>query len=322
MLSVQDTITAPALTHEAAADTLPVPEANADSLAADTGYVAPIPYYYSADSLALDSLALDSLRIDSLYRDSLYQDSLLQVRLQHEADSIAALPKGKAGDPLSFSLHRNDAVTGATLLCLLLVLFVVAQTRHRMAARIAEFFMPRGSQDDTEAVPQCHPLLWPATVLLFGLQCGILMLGYIDSTGTYGDLSPRAPQLLGVCVGTAIAMVIVRLSLYAFVNNVFFDRHARHRWRENYNLLFLAETVLLLPVTLVYAYTGIPTQTIYICLAALLGLVKLLLLIKSCAVLFPRIVALPHLLLYFASVEVVPVLVWWMVLNQTQFFGL
>ncbi|MBO4905500.1 MAG: DUF4271 domain-containing protein [Bacteroidaceae bacterium] len=257
----------------------------------------------SAQVVYVDSLLSDSLLLDSLYLDSIYRDSLAQVQ-QVDTVAVEPEPSGMVGEPWSSSLHRSSSVIGLSLLAVFLMLFIVGQTHRYLGERFSNFFFPKGMGRNDDGLYKNHPLLKPAILLLLASECSLLFMEYNSGI-----------TRVVVCLLVSIAFLVLRLVQYAFVNTVFFNRKMRERWRENYMLLMLMESVMLLPITLVYVYAGINPEIAYICIAIILLFVKILLLFKTFSVFFVKIAGTLHLIVYFCALEIVPALIWWVFLG-------
>lgn len=291
----------------------------ADRPDADTTYLHRLDTL-ALDTLTLDSLTLDSLRLDSIYRDSLYQDSMMRVRLQAEADSIAALPKGMAGTELPFSLHRSDAVMGASLLSIMLLLFVLGKTRNNLTKRISAFFYPKNLSADDNLTHQDHPLVIPSLMLVFSIECSILFMGYANAVQMFPQELLAQPRTLGCYVLATLLFLVLKVGLYSFVNSVFFSRNARRFWRMHYSLLFLFGTFMLLPLTLLYVFSGIDSEYVYYAIALLLLFVNILVIVKGFSSFFRKIAGSLHLFVYFCALEAAPAVFWWVALTWLTTF--
>ena len=87
--------------------------------------------------------------------------------------------------------------------------------------------------------------------------CFVIGLLFFDYTQAYypqifSEVSPY--QLLGANVGVCTCYFLLKISGYAFVNNVFFSRQQQSQWNEAYLLGVLGQGLALLPVVMLVVY--------------------------------------------------------------------
>lgn len=276
-----------------------------DSLAAAEASFEPL-----AAGLPLEPAAAPSL-------PDLWAEGLLPLRpstLLREIDSlmgvpvptVAAVPEGVAGDPVPYQFMNDHFVAAALLFGFVLVAWVISRSRHFLMGQLKNFFRaPAASQpvaERTESELQGQLFLVFQTCFVVG----ILFVDHVQEC--LPQLFEQAtPHLfLAVGVGVTVLFYLVKISLYDFINTVFFTRLQARAWKRTYllSVLFLGLTLLPLALLAVYFNLSHPTQLLlFVCL---LGINKLLLLYKCARIFFKSPLALVHLFLYFCALEIVP----------------
>lgn len=248
---------------------------------------------------------------DFFARDSLlWQDSLL-FRDRRDELFTSSSPSARL---LPESLHRNDTVTGAVLMGIMMVMLVIRQNRNQLRTRVQNFFFPSNVAKDKLPVSGREAMRLMLAMLM-SLMIGLLFFAYAQKQLSIHLLPFSAVQLLGIYTLTGFLYLLLKQLLLAWVHCVFFTRSQRHVWRENYALLFAFETLLLLPLALSAIYFSLPVLYVTYALVGMLLLVKCLMLIKTFSAYFHSLHASLHLLLYFLAAEVLPLIFLWFILN-------
>ena len=107
------------------------------------------------------------------------------------------------------------------------------------------------------------------------------------------------------------------MGLYTFVNLVFFNGKRNQQWLKSFLFIITLEGVLLFPAVLLGGYyeMDIHNVTTYVIISILF--VKLLTIYKCFIIFFrPNVVSL-QIILYFCTLEIVPLLALWGVLVMT-----
>lgn len=283
-----------------------------DSLASvpDSLAAAEAPFEPLAAGLPLEPTAAPSL-------PDLWADGLLPLRpstLLREIDSlmgvpvptVAAVPEGVAGDPVPYQFMNDHFVAAALLFGFVLVAWVISRSRHFLMAQLKNFFRaPAASQpvaERTESELQGQLFLVFQTCFVVG----ILFVDHVQEC--LPQLFEQAtPHLfLAVGVGVTVLFYFVKISLYDFINTVFFTRLQAQAWKRTYLLSVLFLGLSLLPLALLVVYFNLSHPTQLLLFVCLLGINKLLLLYKCARIFFKSPLGLVHLFLYFCALEIVP----------------
>lgn len=242
------------------------------------------------DSLLRDSLLRDSLLQDSLLRDSLRQDSLLA--LQHPA-----APSGDVVGTLRPSeVREQDGVGLLTVVSFLLLTDVLCRSWKYLKRSVTDFFYPtdhNNMYDDNTPDNHLHAglslaAMWAAT---HSLACYYF----------YPDLP------LYLWFGGALAAVVLKVGVYGFVNFTYFAPQARYHWRAGYKLLCLLQSVLVGSAAIAGIYGAMALEHVGLAMVLAVGVVKILLLIKTLRTFFKSSFQVLHFILYFCTLEIAPV---------------
>ena len=151
-------------------------------------------------------------------------------------------------------------------------------------------------------------------IFLFFQTCfllGILFFDYTQErmTEVFNNVSPYL--ILGVGVGSCCLYYLLKVLLYACVNNVFFDRERASRWTEAYLLSVFVLGMALLPLVLLVVYFDLSFGNLRVLFILILGMAKILLFYKCFRIFFNCLTGGLHLILYFCALEILPLLVLW-----------
>lgn len=218
---------------------------------------------------------------------------------------------GMEGRLQPYRFKNDDVVTAVLMLSFFLAVWVVTNSRKYLINSAKNIFRIRERENlfsertDTE--------LRGGTFLIFEtcLMLGILFVDYTQNRlpEVLDKVSPY--HILAVGTGGCLAYYLVKNATYSFINNVFFERQQKERWNEVYALGLITLGLLLLPVALLVVYFDLSFDAM--CLLTLAGaaVVKLLLFFKCFSIFFRRPVGWVHLILYFCTLEMMPLLMLW-----------
>ncbi len=232
-------------------------------------------------------------------------DSVTHTR----SDSVLSLqPKGIAGDPVPYQFRTDSVVTSLIMLSFFCMVWVISRSRRYLQLQLKQFFRQR--QRENLFVERTQTEMRGQVFLIFQ-TCFLLGVLFFDYTQerqeqVFNLVSPY--WLLGTSVAICCLYYLLKISLYSFVNNVFFTARQRAQWSQAYLLCVLGLGVMLLPVTLLVVYFDLSFQNMFVCVLILLLFDKLLLIYKSFSIFFGYTFGWVHLILYFCTLEIVPLL--------------
>ncbi|MCR5712256.1 MAG: DUF4271 domain-containing protein [Prevotella sp.] len=249
--------------------------------------------------------------IPQYYREGFFsKDSLFHPELQGGRIGVA-------GDPVPYRVHNDNVITSLLLACFLVSIYLFANARQFFIKEAKNFFYtPREERTDfseTGNELRYQVFLVGITSLLISLLFYFHTLYYIGET----FILQSQYTLIAIYFLIVIIYVGVKMGLYTFVNLVFFNGKRNQQWLKSFLFIITLEGVLLFPAVLLGGYyeMDIHNVTTYVIISILF--VKLLTIYKCFIIFFrPNVVSL-QIILYFCTLEIVPVLALWGVLVMT-----
>ena len=249
--------------------------------------------------------------IPQYYREGFFsKDSLFHPELQGGRIGVA-------GDPVPYRVHNDNVITSLLLACFLVSIYLFANARQFFIKEVKNFFYtPREERTDfseTGNELRYQVFLVGITSLLISLLFYFHTLYYIGET----FILQSQYTLIAIYFVIVIIYVGVKMGLYTFVNLVFFNGKRNQQWLKSFLFIITLEGVLLFPAVLLGGYyeMDIHNVTTYVIISILF--VKLLTIYKCFIIFFrPNVVSL-QIILYFCTLEIVPLLALWGVLVMT-----
>ena len=217
---------------------------------------------------------------------------------------------GVSTNPIPYQIWRDDWITVFVLACMLFFLFIFKDAKRRFTHQLKEFFFPSRNSTNMEAegnaIEKNMPLLMITLLCLVG---GLGTFIYIQDKMLL-FLAPLSPYILiGLSVLTWVVYFFCKAALYSFVNWIFFYKQDIKKWNRSVAFLVSAETLLFFPVVMITVYFGADTDAGCWTMIFIALFVKLLLFIKSYQIFFKKIYGTLHLIVYFCTLELMPLLV-------------
>ena len=217
---------------------------------------------------------------------------------------------GMAAEPLTYRLSSDDYVTGLLLASFFIVSMFIAKNIGILAERTKNFFRFRHDGDfSMSANPETKGHIF--LILQTCLTLAILFFDYtqLNLTEVFNQVSPYI--LLGVNTAICFAYFVVKLALYKVVNWVFFDRTQNRQWLESYLLMVSLLGLSLFALALLVVYFDLSFKPLEIAVILLVATFKLLQIVKCKQIFFSYRFGTIHLILYFCTLEMIPVLLLW-----------
>ena len=224
---------------------------------------------------------------------------------------------GVAGDPVPYSVHNDNIITSLLLACFIFSVIAFTNARRFIFRQAKTFFyMPHeGTTEFSETANEARFQI--ALVLIACLQVSLLFYFYtLDHIGETFVLRSQY-TLIAIFLGLTIGYFLLKAGLYSAINLVFFDSKRNQQWIKSMLFIIAAEGMLFFPAVLLGAYfdLGIKEVTFYVIIA--LVCIKMLTIYKCYVIFFRRNVVRLQIILYFCTLEIVPLLVFWGVLVMT-----
>lgn len=213
---------------------------------------------------------------------------------------------GVAGDPVPYSIARDNVITLLLLVCFVLAMIAYAKSRHFILRQAKEFFRPPLSEKLTAVTETSDELRFQfflvlQSCLLFALVYFFYVQLHVADTFVIDQY-----QVIGVFALTILGYMLIKALLYWLTGWVFFDRRQNEFWIKSYLFFLAMEGVCVFPVVMLQAYFEMPVETTLVCTAAVILLFKLLSLYKSYIIFFRHKGGFLQNFLYFCTLELAP----------------
>ena len=224
---------------------------------------------------------------------------------------------GVAGDPVPYTVHNDNIITSLLLACFIFSVIAFANARRFIIRQAKDFFyLPHeGTTEFTETSNEFRFQL--VLVLITSLIIAILFffytLRYIGETFVLSSQYTLITIFLGITVG----YFLLKVGLYTFVNQVFFDGKRNQQWIKALLFIVSIEGGLLFPALVFGAYFELDTNKVITYVIIAVVIVKLLTIYKCYIIFFRRNVVHLQIILYFCTLEMIPLLAYWGVLVIT-----
>ena len=218
---------------------------------------------------------------------------------------------GVAGDPVPYNVHNDNIITSLLLLCFIIAVIAVSNTRSffiRQAKRF--FYMPnKGTTEESETAAEMRIQMFLAVVATLLLS----LLFYFYTIDYVGDTFVLRSQyyLIFIYMGMTIGYFLLKTLVYTLVDIIFFDGKKNGQWMKSLLFIITMEGVLLFPSVLLLTYFTVPVQNVVFYFVGVLIFVKLLTFYKTYIIFFRQNVVQLQIILYFCALEIVPLLAFW-----------
>ena len=249
--------------------------------------------------------------IPQYYREGFFsKDTLFHPELQGGRNGIA-------GDPVPYTVHADNLMTGLLLLCFIMIVVAFSSVKDFLLHQFKSFFY--FSRDVSSEISETAVefrfqfFLVMLASLLISLLFYFYTLYYIGET--YILRSPY--YLILIYWGIIMGYYLLKAMLYTIVNLVLFDSKRNKQWMRSFLFISSVEGILMFPIVMMKGYFDIPIESAAIYVEVVLTIIKILTFYKCFIIFFSRIVVKLQIILYFCALEMVPLLFVWSVLNAT-----
>ena len=261
-----------------------------------------------SDTLCLSGLSVSSsLTVEDLlsFDDCSFftGDTLLHAEVPYK-------PFGFAATSTPYHL-RYDGWSGLVLfLCLLLAANLVLRLRTKFSEILRGVFIPIPGKMDEPLVDD--PLRYSTrlvAVCLLSLTAAMVTFTYTQHNVEY-YLFTETPYILFFAFFVLwLAYFLMKRLAGNFVNWIFFPREKIFTCQRAYTFFYAAGALLSLVLAVVVVYLPVSMEEVLIMTLCLVFLVKILLLFKTYQLFFPKLYGTLHLIVYFCTLELMPLLV-------------
>lgn len=258
----------------------------------------------------------DTLSGFSLEKPMYHSRSMVQPDSTYRPE-YAIYRQGVAGDPVPYSIAKDNLITSILLVCFILAMVSIAKSGNFIQRQFKNFF--HAQREGTTTITETSSELRFQFFLL--LQTSLLLaLIFFFYTKSFVGESFTIPQyyIIGIYTGIITVYFFLKAVLYALVNWVFFDRKKNEQWMKSALFLVSTEGIALFPIVmlLVYFNFSIETTVIYSAFVVILG--KVLSFYKTYLIFFRKNTAILQSFLYFCAFETMPLGALWGVLVLTD----
>lgn len=270
-------------------------------------YFKPGPIHWSSqpDTLHLPGhnkgKSFRDVSLPQYYKESFFaKDSLFHPELKGGR-------QGVAGDPIPYTVAGDNFITTLLLVCFVLTCISCARSYQFIAHQLKYFFRDRNF-GTTEVAETGNELRFQ--IILLVQTCLLLALGVFLGTNKDSGETYIIDQnlVISIYAGAIAAYFLLKTVCYTTVNLVFFGKKENARWLTSYLFLIAGQGLLLYPMVMLLAYFGMSVKVMLIYALIVFVLIKILLLYKCYNIFFKRKVAFLQIILYFCTLEIVPVL--------------
>jgi len=237
----------------------------------------------------------------------LADDSLYHPELAHE-------PFGVAGDPVPYNISNDNIISSLLLGCFVMTLLAFAVSRNFVIQQIKNFFyIPRREDVKYPTSSESVALMFFAlqTCLLLAMAYFFYVKAYVAETFVFAE----EYLFIGLVFVVILVYTVLKYPLYAMVNYTFFSGKNNGQWQNTVLLISAVEGALLFPAILFQSYFDAPPRNVIIYTISVLFLVKLFTFYKCYVIFFRKNGLFLQIILYFCTLEIIPLLALWGVLG-------
>lgn len=224
---------------------------------------------------------------------------------------------GVAGDPVPYTIHNDNIITSLLLVCFVLTLISLSNTSHFIISQAKKFFYTP-HEESTEVAETANEMRFLVSLIILD-SIMIALLYYFYSLHTYGDTYVLKSQyyLIVIYLAMTVAYFILRFLTYSIVNTVFFGSKKSGQFAKALLFISSLEATMLFPLVVLSVYFELSIKNAIIYFTTVLVIVKILTIYKCFTIFFRQKVFKLQIILYFCSLEIVPLLAFWGVLETT-----
>ena len=224
---------------------------------------------------------------------------------------------GVAGDPVPYSVRNDNIITSLLLACFIFAVIAFANAR-RFIIRQAKDIIYLPHEGTTEFSETSNEIRFQLTLVLI-TSLLIALLFYFYTLRYIGETFVLRSQytLITIFLGITVGYFLLKVALYSFVNQVFFDSKRNQQWIKALLFIISIEGVLFFPALVFGAYFELDINKVITYVIIAVVIVKLLTIYKCYIIFFRRNVVHLQIIWYFCTLEMIPLLAFWGVLVIT-----
>ncbi len=249
--------------------------------------------------------------IPQYYREGFFsKDTLFHPELQGGRNGIA-------GDPVPYTVHADNLMTGLLLLCFIMIVVAFSSVKDFLLHQFKSFFY--FSRDVSSEISETAVEFRFQFFLVMLASLLISLLFYFYTLYYIGDTYIlRSPYyLILIYWGIIMGYYLLKAMLYTIVNLVLFDSKRNKQWMRSLLFISSVEGILMFPIMMINGYFDISVASASVYVLVVLTIIKILTFYKCFIIFFSRNVVKLQIILYFCALEIVPLLFVWSILNAT-----
>lgn len=218
---------------------------------------------------------------------------------------------GMPGEPLPYQLRTDLPITCVVFLCFFLIIYALKNGKKYLHQHLKTFFRQKeraGLFDETSNFDLRY------TLSLGGISCisaSLFVYDFFSKTNNFlFQVVPHSIILL-VYIACMLLTVSGKACLYQLVNWVFFDKEKNKTWISAYFDFLCGAAFILFPLTLLIVYFNLDFNFSKTFVLIVVICFKILLFYKCIRNFFNHFHGILHLILYFCTLEIIPLLFLW-----------
>lgn len=236
-------------------------------------------------------------------------DSDVKHALIIQSQKVAS--NGIQGEPLPYLLRSDWLVTSILFICFFLFSYVLKNGKKFILFQIKDLFQHKTRASLFDDTPSSNERYTLCLICITVILCALCLYDFqADSDRTQTGTIPH-PLLLSVNTLLILLYVVLKCAVYHFVNWIFFDIERRKMWMKTYFSLIGSCSFLLFPLVLFIIYFNPDYRTSVFSELCIIFIVETLLFYKCIRIFFNQIQGFLHLILYFCTLEIVPLFLLW-----------
>ncbi len=229
----------------------------------------------------------------------------------------ATYRQGVAGDPVPYTIAGDNLITSVLLGCFILATLSIAKSGNFISRQIKNFLhnQHEGTTVITETSSELRFQIFLA--LQTCLLCSLLFFLWRQTSFEESFILPHY-QIIGIYTAIFALYFLIKSGLSAAVGWVFFDKKKNEQWMKSNLFLVSTEGILFFPAVMLLVYFNVPVESMVSYAILVIILWKILTFYKTYLIFFQRNRAGLQNILYFCTLEIMPLGALWGVLVLTD----
>jgi hypothetical protein len=225
--------------------------------------------------------------------------------------------QGVAGDPVPYTIAGDNLISSILLACFIFSAVAIAQSGNFLQRQLKHFFRTQ-REDSMGNAETGNELRFQFYLVLQTCLLASLVFFFYTRDILGSTFSIPQYQVIGINTGICIAYFLIKAILYSTVGWVFFDKKKNEQWHKSALFLAAIEGLVFFPVVMLLVYFDLSVESAVVIALVIMGIDKLLAFYKTYLIFFRRDGLFLQSILYFCSLEVMPLGALWSVLVWTD----